>query len=209
MSAGENGFPYRRGLSARRVRAMVSIMTSPDSERFEKLALIHLDSVFRMACRLARDESEAEDLVQETFVRAFRAFPRFELRDHGVKPWLLKILHNCFYTHRGRAKRQPMTLDDVTLEQFGEATNESYPVAMRSVDWDAIDEELKHAVDSLQEEYRVVLLLWSFEELSYKEIAEICECPVGTVMSRLFRARRLLAEKLADFAQRENVPKKA
>ncbi len=188
---------------------MLSIMTAAESERFEKLALVHLDNVFRMACRLARDESEAEDLVQETFIRAFRAFPRFELRDHGVKPWLLKILHNCFYTHRGRLKRQPITLDDATMEQFGEAASESSPGVVGAVDWDAIDDEVKQAVDSLQEEYRVVLLLWSFEELSYREIAEICECPVGTVMSRLFRARRLLADKLADFAQRENVRKKA
>ncbi len=184
-------------------------MAERGAEQFEQLALVHLDSVFRMARRLARDESEADDLVQETYVRAFRAFGKFELREHGMKPWLLKILHNCFYTHRGKTNRQPTSLDDATIEQFRDTGVAVVETSAAEVDWDAIDEELKHAVDGIPEDYRVVLLLWSFEELSYKEIAEICDVPVGTVMSRLFRARRLLADKLADFAERENVRKKA
>ena len=76
------------------------------------------------------------------------------------------------------------------------------------IDWDSIDEDLKRAVDSLQPEYRSVLLLWSFEELSYKEIADVCDCAIGTVMSRLYRARQLLAKRLSAYAASRNVPKK-
>ncbi len=179
-------------------------------ERFEEHVLPHLDSVFRMARRLARDDAEAEDLVQETCVRAFRAFPRFEMREYGVRPWLLKILHNAFYTHRSRAKRQPTLLDDVNFDQFVADRDHlvENPSGIENIPWDAIDQELKRAVDSLQPEYRAVLLLWSFEEMSYKEIAEICGCAVGTVMSRLYRARQILGEKLRDYANSHNVPKK-
>ncbi len=180
-------------------------------KRFEEHALPHLDNVFRMARRLTRDQAEADDLVQETYVRAFRAFEKFELREHGVKPWLLKILHNTFYTFRGKANRQPVLLDEVSFDQFpSQSKSPEDPIpGLENIDWDAIDEELKHAVDSLQPEYREVLLLWAFEELSYKEIAEVCECAVGTVMSRLYRARQLLGAKLKDFADHQNLRRKA
>ncbi len=184
--------------------------TLPTGDPFEEHVLPHLDSVCRMARRLARDESEADDLVQETFVRAFRAFPRFEMREYGVRPWLLRILHNAFYTHRAKTKRQPAVLDEIDFDRFAAEGDQSPegPGGIDNIEWNAIDEELKRAVDSLQPEYRVVLLLWSFEEMSYKEIAEVCGCAVGTVMSRLYRARRLLAEKLSDYAKTENVPRK-
>jgi RNA polymerase sigma-70 factor, ECF subfamily len=201
---------YAGGLAPERGPAMVCDMAEPDRERFEQHVLPHLDTILRMARRLARDDSEADDLVQETIVRAFRAFPRFEMREHGVKPWLLKILHNCFYTHRGKMRRQPTLLDDVNFDRFsgGDQTIDA-PARVADVDWDTIDQELKHAVDGVPDEYRVVLLLWAFEGMSYKDIADVCECPVGTVMSRLYRARQMLSEKLADYAKRENVPKKS
>jgi RNA polymerase sigma-70 factor, ECF subfamily len=175
------------------------------------VVLPHLDNVYRMARNLARDNAEAEDLVQETFMRAFKAYPRFEMREHGVRPWLFKILHNAFYTLRGKARRQPRLLDDVSFDRFADERvgNDVHEVGTSSIDWDSIDQELKRAVESLQPEYREVLLLWSFEEMSYKDIASVCECAIGTVMSRLYRARKILAEKLAEFARTENVPKKS
>lgn len=186
------------------------LMTPASVERFEELCLPCLDAVFRMARRLARDQSEADDLVQETYVRAFGAFERFELREHGVKPWLLRILHNAFYTQRGKTRRQPALLDDIDFDKFaGKPVDGNGVGGIANIDWDAIDEDLKRAVDSLPEEYRVVLLLWSFEDMSYKEIAQVCDCPTGTVMSRLSRARHLLGQSLAEFARRENVPRRA
>lgn len=167
---------------------------------FETQCVVHLESVYRMALRLARDEAEAHDLVQETYVRAFKAFDKFELRAYGVKPWLLRILHNAFYSHREKVRRQPTLLDDVSFDQFTaelEAADDAG--GLGGVDWDRFDGEIKRAVEGLASEYRTVLLLWSFENMSYKQIAEVCGCPVGTVMSRLYRARQVLGQKLSAF----------
>jgi len=171
--------------------------------RFEEIAIPHLDAVHRMARALTRNQAEAEDLVQEVFVRALRAFGRFELREYGARPWLLRILHNVFYTTRGGRRREPILLEDVDFDRF---TDERSAVngdlaSVDSLNWDEFDEELKAAVDQLQPEYRTVLLLWSIEGLSYKEIAETCQCALGTVMSRLYRARQLLGRLLRDYAQ--------
>lgn len=176
------------------------------SKRFEEVALCHVDIVFRMARALCRDEHEAEDLTQETFLRAHRAFPRFDLREYGAKPWLLKILHNVFYTRRGQAHRDPTLLDDVSFDDFAaELDQQSPPFDVRNPDWEHFDEELKAAVGDLSPEYRSVLLLWALADLSYKEIAEVLDCALGTVMSRLYRARQLLNESLADYAKRRGI----
>lgn len=171
-------------------------MSQTPRARFEALALPHLDTVYRVARSLASNDVEAEDLVQETYLRAFRAFAGFELREGGIKPWLLTILHNVFFTQRGRRQRVPEPMETSTLEQIrpgssGEGVDE------RSFDWDRIDEEIKSAVFALQPEYRSVLLLWALEGMSYKEMADVCGCPIGTIMSRLHRARRLVNERLA------------
>ena len=177
-------------------------------DRFQEIALPHLDSVYRLARSLAVTEAEAEDLLQETFIRAYRAFPGFELRDYGAKPWLFRILYNAFYTLKGRQRRQPTLLDEVDFDQFAHGSGEREVVnpAVGALDWEQVDEELKSAVQRLQPEYRAVLLLWSVEGLSYKEIAEVCDCALGTVMSRLFRARRILAKSLADYARERRWP---
>lgn len=177
-------------------------------KRFEDIALPHLESVYRMARMLARDEAEADDLVQETFVRAYRAFAKFELRDHGAKPWLLKILHNNFYTLKGKQKRQPIAKEDIDAERVVEPPEHPPEEGITSItlDWDLFDEELKIAVEELQEEYRLALLLWAIDGLSYKEIAEICDCALGTVMSRLYRARQQLGQRLMDYAKARNLP---
>lgn len=174
---------------------------------FEEVALPHLDAVYRMARKLAGGEADAEDLVQETFTRAFKAFRRFELRQFGPKPWLFKILHNAFYTQAGKNRRQPTLLDDVDFDHFtDELDNAQFESgAGARINWDGVDQEIKQAIEGLQVEYREVLVLWALEDLSYKEIADVCGCPVGTVMSRLYRARQLLGQKLGDYARNHNV----
>ena len=184
-----------------------------DRDRFEEVALPHLDSVYRLARSLTRSEAEAQDLVQETYIRAYRAFSGFELREYGPKPWLFRILYNAFYTLRGRQKRQPTLLDDVDFDQFAHGSGDREDVDLASgafgvLNWEQIDDEIKSALERLQPEYRAVLLLWSFEDLSYKEIAEVCDCALGTVMSRLFRARRILARELVDYARERRWPTK-
>ncbi len=176
-------------------------------ERFEAIAMPHLDVVYRVARMLADSEADAEDLVQETFIRAYRAFDRFELREYGAKPWLLRILHNVFYTAKGRQRRSPTLLDDVDFDHFADELNTlgEDPLTLAEMDWEQFDEELKTAVEGLQPEYRSVLLLWAIEGLSYREIAEICDCPIGTVMSRLYRARQLVGRELGEYARERGI----
>lgn len=171
--------------------------------QFEAVALPHLDAILRFARALVANESEAHDLVQETFVRAFRAFHRFELREYGPKPWLLRILHNVFYTAKGRQGREPTLLNDVDFDHFEGEKNASamLPPSIHRIDWEAFDEEIKAAISELRPEFRVVLLLWAIEGLSYREIAVVCDCALGTVMSRLYRARHALREQLKAYAQ--------
>ncbi|MCH7592039.1 MAG: sigma-70 family RNA polymerase sigma factor [Planctomycetes bacterium] len=170
--------------------------------RFEIHALPHLDAVYRMALTMASNESEAEDLAQETFARAFAAFDRFELRKFGAKPWLLRILYNTSCTARGKRRREPTLLDDVDFDHFAdELDSEPPPTSVDEINWEHFDEEVKLAVAQLSPEYRTVLLLWAIERLTYREIAEVCECAMGTVMSRLYRARRLLGRQLGEYAR--------
>ncbi|MFQ5500894.1 MAG: RNA polymerase sigma factor [Phycisphaerae bacterium] len=177
-------------------------MPTKITRHFEDVVLCHLDLVYRMAVKLSGDPHEAEDLVQETFLRAHRAFSKFELREYGAKPWLLRILHNVFYTRCGQAKKAPSLLSDLSLDDIA-AELEQGPIQSLKVgelDWDQFDEELKAAVLSLTPEYRSVIVLWALADLSYKEIAKVLDCALGTVMSRLFRARQQLGEALNDFA---------
>ena len=170
--------------------------------RFETHALPHLDVVYRMALTMASNESEAEDLAQETFARAFAAFDRFELRKFGLRPWLLRILYNTSCTARGKRRREPTLLDDVDFDHFAdELDSEPPPTSVDEINWEHFDEEVKLAVADLPPEYRTVLLLWAIERLTYREIAEVCECAMGTVMSRLYRARRLLGRQLGEYAR--------
>lgn len=173
---------------------------------FATVALPHLDAVHRMARTLARNDAEADDLVQETFIRAYRAFASFELREQGAKPWLLKILHNTFFSHRARQRREPTLMENLDFESVAaELDDPSLSEGVR-IDWDTVDEELKRAVAELPTEFQTVLLLWSIEGLSYREIAEVCGCALGTVMSRLYRARQLLIRRLAQYAQSNRLP---
>jgi len=170
--------------------------------KFEESVLCHLDVVYRMARTLSRDPNEADDLVQETFLRAHRAFDRFDLRECGAKPWLLKILHNVFLTRKGQSVRQPTLSDDL---RFDEIAAEMDRPDLTGIDFsrlatDHLDDELSKALQGLSSQYRTVLILWALGDLSYKEIGDVLGIAIGTVMSRLFRARQVLAESLSDYA---------
>ncbi len=179
-------------------------MTNPRlSAQFEQQVLCHLDLVYRIARNLTHDQATAEDLVQETFLRAYRSFGEFELRSHGAKAWLLKILHNVFVTRLGTAGRSPTLVSDLTLEDFAaELSHDPLPtLEPGQIDWEGFDDELKHAVEDLPVEYRSVILLWALGDLTYKEIADVLGCAIGTVMSRLHRARQKLSEALGEYAR--------
>jgi RNA polymerase sigma-70 factor, ECF subfamily len=184
-------------------------------EEFEKLALEQMDTLYRVAGRLTRDSERAGDLVQETYLRAFRSRDAFELQEHGIRPWLLRIMRNLHLSKADRDRRQPIAVDGESLDALnaaeptpgyappaaGEPPRDT-PAAV-PLDWDSLDERLKGALENLQEEYQIVLLLWAVEDLSYKEIADVLDIPIGTVMSRLHRARQKLSAQLRDYVRQE------
>ena len=171
-------------------------------DEFEKLAPEHLDMLYRIARRLTRDPTRAEDLVQETYLCALRAGDDFELQEYGIRPWLVRILHNVHFSRAQREKRQPTAMDDPHLETAVDP-EEISPLDPGS--FEGMDERLVKALGELPTEYQTVMLLWAVDELSYKEIADACDVPIGTVMSRLHRARQKLSEKLRDYAKQERI----
>lgn len=187
------------------------------AEQFEKLALEQMDTLYRVAGRLTRDPDRAADLVQETYLRAFRSRDAFDLQEHGIRPWLLRIMRNLHLSKADRDRRQPVTVDGETLDAMNAgapspadaaATGDleaAGPAPVLPLDWESLDERLKAALENLQEEYQIVLLLWAVEELSYKEIADVLDIPIGTVMSRLHRARQKLSGQLREYAKQEGM----
>ena len=162
------------------------------ADDFSSLALAELDAVDRVARSLTRDSAEADDLVQETYLRALKAREQFHLKEFGIRPWLLRILHNTHVNRVKRERKRPMPLESEVLES---AAASSPPPALPSTAPGTIDdEELSRAMAQLSPDLRTVLMLWAVDELSYKEIAEVLDVPIGTVMSRMHRARQRIYE---------------
>jgi RNA polymerase sigma-70 factor (ECF subfamily) len=161
-----------------------------------------MDALYRMAMQLTKHPDEASDLVQETYLKAIRSAARFEERGKGMRSWLFTILHNSFYTRVKRAGRAPQAVPDLFDAESRETAPDNAPPTwdLASLDWDQVDGRLKAAIDDLKPEHREVLLLWGVEGLKYREIANILGVPIGTVMSRLHRARKILADALEEFA---------
>lgn len=176
-------------------------------ERFRTLAVAELAPMHRFARCIARDEADADDLVQQTFVRAFEAWTTFVETPAGIRPWLFKILHN---THRARVRsrteRTDSRIDERTEDPEAGGPGDAAP-GVGPINWDAVDDQLKHAIQTLPDDLREVFLLHAGEDLKYREIAEVMQIPVGTVMSRLSRARkRLLLALRPDPARGGNNP---
>jgi RNA polymerase sigma-70 factor, ECF subfamily len=171
---------------------------------FEEAALVHLDALFGAALRLTRDPSEAQDLVQDALVRAYRFQHHFE-PGTNLKAWLLRILTNTFINHYRRSARERRVLDNDDSSPVGDGVMSR--AAMRGLT-DAtsvaqeglLRNEIFAALDSLPEDYRIMIVLADIEELSYKEIAEAVDVPIGTVMSRLHRARKMMQKQLIEQA---------
>jgi RNA polymerase sigma-70 factor, ECF subfamily len=178
-------------------------------EAFESLALEHFDALYNTAVRLTRNPSEAQDLVQETFLKAFRFYHRFE-PGTNIKAWLFTILRNTYINvYRKAARQQQVDFDQVA--PFYADTADPLVWEDRSTVEDMlrhlVQDDVKRALTALPDDYRMVVLLADLEDFAYKEIAEIVGCPVGTVMSRLFRGRRLLRKSLAEFAKKSGYVK--
>jgi RNA polymerase sigma-70 factor (ECF subfamily) len=176
-------------------------------KHFEELALPHLRSLYRFAVKLTGDEVEAEDLVQETYLRALKAFS--SLRDHAAtKSWLFQIIARLAIDRHRRADREVLLSFPEELDRFSLYDliweEDPFPYSDRLHD-DFMaqfpDEEVRAALLSLPEVYRVPLVLLFTEEMSYRELAEVLGCPVGTVMSRLHRGRKILERELWEYAK--------
>ena len=163
-------------------------------ERFESLVLPHLDAAYNFARWLTRDDHRARDIAQDALLRALRFFDGF--RGGNVRPWLLSIVRNTYFSSLKATQREELRpdLDDEIMASALEAAYELDPSLTLERKWDR--ERVNRALESLPLEFREILILREMEDLSYKQIAEVAEIPIGTVMSRLSRARRLLAERL-------------
>ncbi|HEY3279190.1 MAG TPA: sigma-70 family RNA polymerase sigma factor [Gemmatimonadales bacterium] len=168
-------------------------------ESFEREALVHLDALYRVALRLTGNAADADDLVQETMLKAYRAWHQYE-KGTNAKGWLLTILRHAFINEYRRRTRHPETVDVDTIEPFA-VFSEIQDDDPQGAFFDRIvDDEVLKAIDQLPEAFRETLVLSDVEGMSYQEIAKILEIPVGTVKSRLFRARQLLQGRLYRYA---------
>lgn len=169
--------------------------------RFEAEALPLLNGMYSAAFRLTRNAADAEDLIQETFLRAYRGFHQFK-EGTNLKAWLYRILMNTFINSYRKKQREPQTISDEEVEDWylysKMAERGAEPSAETSVIESLPDEDVQEALSSLPEQFRVAVLLADVEGFSYKEIADITGVPIGTVMSRLHRGRRALEKRLWD-----------
>jgi RNA polymerase sigma-70 factor (ECF subfamily) len=198
--AGKNDFSRLSGNKPAFARVYLQMEASAPNAppTFERLMLPHLDAAYNLARWLLRDPHDAEDAVQDAFLRAHRAFDRF--RGDDGRPWLLAIVRNVCYSQMRKNRREPApTPYD---EEAHGSTHD--PAEANAVAWREVKSEvLRQGLDRLPAEFREVIVLHELESLSYREIAAIAEIPLGTVMSRLARARHKLQTELRALAAQE------
>lgn len=169
----------------------------------------HVDLLYAVALRLTHNHADAEDLTQNTFVKALRFHDKFKAGTY-IKAWLLTILRNTFINEYRRKSRRPLEVELSGIEAAPETMPDPEiffePQTGRREDLlELVDDPVRKAVESLPDDFREAVIMADLEDMSYKEIADIMGCPLGTVMSRLYRGRKLLRDSLEDYARHRGV----
>ena len=169
---------------------------------FEEVALVHLDALYRGALRLTRNRAQAEDLVQEALARGFRSFAQFRAGTN-CRAWLFTILRNVFLNQLRRERETPHEVEffEARVPEDLDDARPAAPTPEEEFLQTVVHGDVDRALQSLPEQFREAVVLCDIEGFSYREIAEALECPIGTVMSRLSRGRRLLRHALDGFAR--------
>jgi len=173
---------------------------------FEAAAMPFVDALYNTAYRMTRNSEDAEDLVQETYLKAYRYYDKFE-EGTNFKAWLFKIMKNTFINNYRKKQQAPALSDFADIEEsFESQVSEETARQIKNPEEEflenVLDEDVQRALDKLPPDYRMVVILADLEDFSYKEIADILDCPVGTVMSRLYRGRKLLEKALLKYARK-------
>lgn len=181
------------------------LLFSRNRKAFEEKALTYMDSLYYMGLKLAQNEQRAQDLVQETYLRAFRNYKKYR-EDNNMKAWLMRILTNIFINEYRKRKRENFLFnyddnENVYYNWVEDQSRHNKLSPEKSYFFKQLGGEIEQAMNELPEEARMMVLYADVYELSYKEIAEIIDAPMGTVMSKLYRARKVLQTKLYGRAQ--------
>lgn len=178
--------------------------------RFEKEALTHIDSLYNLSSYLTKNSDDAKDLVQETYYKAYKFFHQFQ-EGTSIKAWLFKILKNTFINLYRKKVREPEIIDYEKVESFiGLIKDDNFDFAHLEEDNllnKFLSDDVVSALNQLPDDFKIVVLLSDVEGLSYKEIADIMECPIGTIRSRLSRARKMLQKILLNYALKQGIIK--
>jgi RNA polymerase sigma-70 factor, ECF subfamily len=187
-------------------------MSEADKDRFREEALPLLDSLYGAALRMTRNPSDAEDLVQETMMRAYRAWHTFE-PGTNLKAWLFRILTNAYINVYRKRQREPQKVSSDEVEEFDlyqelKDHDPQFQETPESIVLDSlVDTDILEAIEDLPEQFRLAVVLSDVEGFSYAEMAEIMDVPMGTVMSRLHRGRKALQKRLVDIAREKGIVK--
>jgi RNA polymerase sigma-70 factor, ECF subfamily len=182
-------------------------LTSEDIRKqqdFEDEMLPHLDAIYNFALRLTTDPNDAEDLVQDTIVKAFRFFNSYE-KGTNAKAWLFRILKNSYINNYRKKSKQPQQVDYDEVSTFYETvrSEQSNTTDMEEMMYgQLLDDDVTRALEQLPEDFRTVVLLCDVEGFTYEEIANMLDVPIGTIRSRLHRGRNLLRVQLMDYAEK-------